>query len=117
MMGHTAIVEQLLRMDADWHLQDHAGMTVLHYAAMKGHWEVVLLLLKHGAYDFEAYQGQTAVQLARDFGFEAVAVLIEGYMNAMARDNYPGVVFFENFESVNFQNSVLFPAYFPNSIF
>jgi len=48
-LGHTQIVELLLRHSANCNLPDAQGLTPLHVAASAGNAELVKLLLSHGA--------------------------------------------------------------------
>ncbi|SFJ66412.1 ankyrin repeat domain-containing protein [Thermoflavimicrobium dichotomicum] len=47
--GKPSIVKQLLDAGGDPNIQDHRGQTPLHWAVFGDHWEMVDLLLNHGA--------------------------------------------------------------------
>ena len=47
--GHTAIVEILLKHDANINVKSNNGCTALILASQDGYKEIVALLLKHGA--------------------------------------------------------------------
>jgi len=48
-VGDAERVKELLKKGADPNTQDEAGNTPLHWAAYKGHFDIVRLLLEHGA--------------------------------------------------------------------
>ncbi|WP_186083098.1 helix-turn-helix domain-containing protein [Burkholderia gladioli] len=63
----------LLAHGADVHAVDEFGLTALHHGAEVGHWDVVLLLLAYGARpDQKSYDGQSAIDLAKNEGIRAV---------------------------------------------
>ena len=67
--GELAACEALLRAGADCNARDRAGMTPLHWACLKGHADVVGVLLRLGGADAFAtaskgiFAGKTAIDL------------------------------------------------------
>lgn len=71
-------VEVALREGADINSKDKNGMTVLHEAAAKGYLIIVGFLIEANA-NVKAItkEGETAADLARKNGFEAIAIILE----------------------------------------
>lgn len=73
--GHDAIVEMLIRADADVNGRDQDGLTPLMIGAREGHEQVVTLLLKNGAdATREDDYGKTAIDHALSRGHAQLAV-------------------------------------------
>lgn len=71
--GNAQGLALLLAHGADVHAVDEFGLTALHHAAEHGHQDVVLLLLAFGARpDQKSYDGQSAIDLAKNEGIRAV---------------------------------------------
>ncbi|KAL0782032.1 hypothetical protein CaCOL14_003367 [Colletotrichum acutatum] len=92
--AHPAMIKLLMDLGLDVRERDHHGATPLHYAAVKGQYATVKLLLQHGArlvhasavfeslqdYKTKAkYRQGTAAGLARQKGHLKLARLIEGW--------------------------------------
>ncbi|KAK1463914.1 hypothetical protein CMEL01_12675 [Colletotrichum melonis] len=92
--AHPAMIKLLIDLGLDVRERDHHGATPLHYAAVKGQYATVKLLLQHGArlvhasavfeslqdYKTKAkYRQGTAAGLARQKGHMKLARLIEGW--------------------------------------
>ena len=73
--GLTEVCKQLIAADAD---VNKPGWTALHYAATKGHLEIINLLLENNAYiDAESPNGTTPLMMAAQYGTpEAVKLLL-----------------------------------------
>ena len=87
-MGHTEVVEALLRLGCEPNAPTRHGRTALMHAAMAGHGGVVGALLKHGGADLDAVDsdGHTALTWAARNGRAAVAAqLIEAGADATLR--------------------------------
>ncbi len=77
--GATRAVELHLGKTADINIKDDKGMTLLMYAAMKGHSETCKMLLEAGADPYmENHERKTALCLTKAFGqSDAMAVLLD----------------------------------------
>jgi ankyrin repeat protein len=86
--GHAALVEQLLNKGADLNAVDAQGWTALAIAAYYGHADCVKVLLEHGPnlnqetfgiylFNGDNQVGKTALQLAREQGYQEIAELIQ----------------------------------------
>jgi ankyrin repeat protein len=73
--GLTEVCKQLISADAD---VNKPGWTPLHYAATKGHLDIMNLLLEHSAYiDAESPNGSTPLMMAAEYGTpKAVKLLL-----------------------------------------
>lgn len=74
--GLTEVCRQLIAADAD---VNKPGWTPLHYAATKGHLDIMNLLLENHAYiDAESPNGTTPLMMAAEYGTpEAVKLLLD----------------------------------------
>lgn len=71
--GNADGLALLLEHGADVHAVDEFGLTALHHAAEHGHQDVVPMLLAYGARpDQKSYDGQSAIDLAKNEGIRAV---------------------------------------------
>lgn len=60
--------------------QDTEGRTALHHGAMRGHMEIVALLMENGAdARITDKNGESAADLARGYGHYDVSELIDSY--------------------------------------
>ncbi|XP_022743549.1 serine/threonine-protein phosphatase 6 regulatory ankyrin repeat subunit B-like [Durio zibethinus] len=85
--GDMGRLQSLLHKGAAMNFQDQYGLTALHAAAIKGHKDVVLVLLELGS-DLERQdnEGHTALHLAVEGGqLEVVEALIDAGANANAQ--------------------------------
>lgn len=84
--GRTSVVEFVLEKGADPNAKDSDGVTPLIRAAIEGHGEMVLLLLKRGA-DIEApFKGNTAlIEATLQNNYDIVYLLIENGANKEAK--------------------------------
>jgi ankyrin repeat protein len=72
--GLTGVCKQLIAADAD---VNKPGWTALHYAAAKGHVDIINLLLEHHAYiDAESPNGTTPLMMAAEYGTPAAVKLL-----------------------------------------
>ena len=88
MMGHTEVVEALLRLGCDPNAPNRVGYPALMLAAMEGHGGVVGALLEHGGAELDAVDrdGRTALMDAAHNGHAAVAAqLVEAGADATLR--------------------------------
>lgn len=79
--GCTDIVNLLLKLNADVHIQNKYNETALTVAARKGHTEIVHLLLEHNAnIDSQNNEGHTALTLAAQKSKSAIteALILHG---------------------------------------
>ncbi|XP_052791333.1 caskin-2-like isoform X3 [Mya arenaria] len=78
LMGHTEIMQLLLRNGANVNLKDNKGMIALHYAAWQGKLEPVHVLLEWRSHTNEpAAAGETPLHLAAQHGhFDVVNLLL-----------------------------------------
>jgi ankyrin repeat protein len=83
--GNTEMVKLLLEHKADPNIADKPdNITPLHLAADNGNTEIVKLLLKYGAdKTLATKKGETAADIARERGHEALATLIESYIPSL----------------------------------
>ena len=99
-MGHTEVVEALLRLGCDpnaSHTSGSIGATALMAAAGNGHGGVVGALLEHGGVDLDAVDsnGETALMKAARHGQAAIAAqLVDAGADATLR-NYEGMTALE----------------------
>ena len=79
--GRTAVVEELMRLEAGRHvdLQSTEGWTALHHASINGHVDIVRLLLARGAArDLANAKGDTPLHLAAGRNqLDVIEVLLE----------------------------------------
>ncbi len=77
--GETSVVKLFLLSGMSPDTADRNGITILMWAAGKGHAEIVRLLLQHGAnVNLQASKGKTALMSAAYYGrLETLKVLIE----------------------------------------
>lgn len=76
--GNWKMAELLIAKGASVNAPNRDGKTPLHYAAGKGHIQVVESLLTHHADPEIRYHGKTAEDLARDHGKHDVAEMLHG---------------------------------------
>lgn len=83
--GLTEVCKQLIAADAD---VNKPGWTPLHYAATKGHLDIMNLLLENNAYiDAESPNGTTPLMMAAQYGTpEAVNLLLNAGADPLARN-------------------------------
>ena len=86
--GDITKVQRLLKEEVDLNNRDPFDWTALHYAASKGHYEMVILLLNAGAdKDKPMLDGSTPLFMAVQNGHEAVvALLLEAGVEKNNRD-------------------------------
>ena len=79
-LGLAGIVEALLDEEMDVNATDIQGETPLHWAAAKGHEDVVKVLLRNGSIkpDVKSVVGRTPLSLAAESGHSAVVNLLAG---------------------------------------
>ena len=84
--GLTEICKQLIAADAD---VNKPGWTPLHYAASKGHLDIMSLLLENHAYiDAESPNGTTPLMMAAEYGTpEAVKLLLNAGADAIIKNS------------------------------
>jgi len=84
--GLTEICKQLIAADAD---VNKPGWTPLHYAASKGHLDIMNLLLENHAYiDAESPNGTTPLMMAAEYGTpEAVKLLLNAGADAIIKNS------------------------------
>ncbi len=84
--GLTEICKQLIAADAD---VNKPGWTPLHYAASKGHLDIMSLLLENHAYiDAESPNGTTPLMMASEYGTpEAVKLLLNAGADAIIKNS------------------------------
>ena len=84
--GLTEICKQLIAADAD---VNKPGWTPLHYAASKGHLDIMSLLLENHAYiDAESPTGTTPLMMAAEYGTpEAVKLLLNAGADAIIKNS------------------------------
>ena len=89
--GHDKVVELLLEYMTPNMIEitdDHSSETALHYAAQYGHETVVALLLhKDANYEARNIWGETALDLAKSFGYHAIVKLFEEYRGGNVEDS------------------------------
>merc|ERR1719510_1130608 len=74
----NVVLEELLTRGAVVNAQNAIGATPLHVAALNGHVGVATFLLQHGAnLSVTTKRGQTAIDIAKDFKFDALAELLK----------------------------------------
>ncbi|XP_046584477.1 ankyrin repeat and KH domain-containing protein mask-like isoform X2 [Haliotis rubra] len=73
--GHSDVVEFLVGRGADVSLVSGSGSNVLHYACLRGDWEIVKLIVSLNVVDINARNnnGETAADYARRQGHQRVA--------------------------------------------
>lgn len=83
--GLTTICKKLIDADAD---VNKPGWTPLHYAAAKGHRDIMNLLLENNAYiDAEAPNGTTPLMMAAEYGTpDAVKLLLDAGADAQLKN-------------------------------
>jgi Ankyrin repeats (3 copies) len=74
--GNPRMVETLIKKGISINAQNKSGKTPLHYAAAKGHREIVSILLNNHADTTPQYHGQTAVDMARSNGHDEIAAML-----------------------------------------
>ncbi len=84
--GLTEVCKQLIAADAD---VNKPGWTPLHYAATKGHLDIMNLLLENNAYiDAESPNGTTPLMMASQYGTpEAVKLLLKAGADPMVKNS------------------------------
>lgn len=84
--GWTAVCKQLIAADAD---VNKPGWTPLHYAATKGHLDIINLLLESNAYiDAESPNGTTPLMMAAEYGTpQAVKLLLNSGADPLAKNS------------------------------
>lgn len=71
--GLTPLVERALRVSSDISAKDDDLRTALHWACERGHADVVILLIDHGAYcNDQAADGRTGLHLAAQGGHSTI---------------------------------------------
>jgi len=83
--GLTEVCKQLISLDAD---VNKSGWTPLHYAATKGHLDIINLLLENHAYiDAESPNGTTPLMMAAEYGTpQAVTLLLNAGADPLAKN-------------------------------
>jgi ankyrin repeat protein len=83
--GMTEVCRLLIAADAD---VNKPGWTPLHYAAAKGHLDIMNLLLENNAYiDAEAPNGTTPLMMAAEYGTpDAVKLLLDAGADAQLKN-------------------------------
>ncbi|OWF39860.1 Ankyrin repeat domain-containing protein 29 [Mizuhopecten yessoensis] len=80
--GHLEVTEQLLRYKPTLGLLQN-GETPLHAAALFGHMKVIKLLLSYSVdTQIKNKEGKTAVELAREAGYDYIAKFVESYVRS-----------------------------------
>lgn len=84
--GLTEVCKQLIAADAD---VNKPGWTPLHYAATKGHLDIMDLLLENNAYiDAESPNGTTPLMMASQYGTpEAVKLLLKAGADPLVKNS------------------------------
>lgn len=79
-MGHTILVQTLLKKKADPNIVDNSGNNTLHYAAGWGSKAMVGLLLSEGTNpDLQNAKEQTPLQVAKKMGRTEIAGILERF--------------------------------------
>ena len=84
--GHAALVQLLLRQNADVRHANKAGYTALHFAALMGHAAVCRILIEEGA-DVAACDifGDQPIDRAEAEGHQEVVALLQASMDGLER--------------------------------
>jgi len=86
MLGFTDPVIRILDEGSDIDFQDSYGWTALMYAAWKNHILTAHALLDRGAeIKIKNYDGETAIDIANNEGYEEMSLLLEGGLKDQSR--------------------------------